>query len=75
MVARRPRYADGQDVAVGIAQSRPTAAVGIDLAVGVGPVSGSVVLDVFRACLFSYPLIVEFDLFLGSNGKNLLIIS
>ena len=37
-------YADGQELAVGIARTRPTAAVGICLAVGVEPCSGSATL-------------------------------
>ena len=41
-IARRLYYADGLDMAVGIAQTRPTGAVGIDMAVGTGPCSGSV---------------------------------
>ena len=40
-IARRLYYADGLDMAVGIAQTRPTGAVGIDMAVGTGPCSGS----------------------------------
>ena len=50
-VARRPLYADGQNQAVGITPEKPTGAVGIVLAVGVWPCSGSacvklVVLDI-----------------------------
>ena len=40
-IARRLYYADGLDMAVGIALTRPTVAVGIDMAVGIGPCSGS----------------------------------
>ena len=40
-IARRLYYADGLDMAVGIAQTRPTGAVGIYMAVGIGPCSGS----------------------------------
>ena len=41
-IARRLYYADGLDMAVGIAQTRPTGAVGIDMTVGIVPCSGSV---------------------------------
>ena len=40
-VTRRPLYADGQNQAVGISPEKPTGAVGIVLAVGVWPCSGS----------------------------------
>ena len=40
-VTRRPLYADGQNQAVGISPKKPTGAVGIVLAVGVWPCSGS----------------------------------
>ena len=40
-ITRRPLYADGQNQAVGISPRKPTTAVGIVLAVGVWPCSGS----------------------------------
>ena len=40
-IAQRLYYANGLDMAVGIALTRPTVAVGIDMAVGIGPCSGS----------------------------------